>query len=173
MKAIRFEIAEFTSNGTVVERNSKLKFPYFSPMVDDIAPPAQRFDAERITAKVPNLHLPSTAVVIMGLELGTDEAEVEHHLDLFIIVNWARQSCGTWVLMPNSTVSDSPDLPEDRLIRESAGEYSFTFESEGDFVVTLERHVSEIASSKSTNQGPLNDRTEIVLATLQINVFAA
>jgi hypothetical protein len=172
MKVTRYAIEDILSNGAVVERNSKPKFPYFSPMVN-IAPPARRFDRERITVTVPNLHLSSTAFVVMGLELDTDEAKVEHNLELFIIDQGERRSCGTWVLTPGPTISVLPDLSEDRSIREVAGQYSFTFKSEGNFVVTLERHVSEIGSSKSTGQSPFNNRRDDALASLQIAVFAA
>jgi hypothetical protein len=173
MKVTRFEIEEFSSNGTIAERNAELKFAYYSPMVDNLGPPAQRFDTERITVAVPDLHLPSTAVIIIRLELDPHEAEIEHQLDFVISVNYELQRCGTWVLTPSSTVSDSTNFSEDRLIRESVGEYSFTFEGEGDFVVRLERPVHEVAADKSTNGGPVNNRMETTLATLQINVIAA
>jgi hypothetical protein len=115
--------------------------------------------------------MPTTFAVIAGLEFEDDELDTEHNLDLFIIGSGRRRRCGELTLATDPTAVDLPDLTDDRSIRHASGQYSFTFGSEGNFVVTLQRPVSEIEQIESTNQSPLNARRDDDLAMLQIAVF--
>jgi hypothetical protein len=170
MKVTSFAIQNILSNGEIVERDSRLRFSYFSPMAE-VSPTSQTYRGDRITLFVPKPNVPTVFEMVLGFELERREPNVRDKLELVLSGPKGRLNVAPWNLELGSITSDTDDFCNDWVREHAFTEFSFTFDDSADFVLNLERKFRELNSTNSTISTSKSAKREDDVASIGISAL--